>query len=420
MIGPGTVLDGRYRIDRRQALGGMSEVFVAHDLVLDRDVAVKVLRGETADRRRFETEVALLAKLQHPSLVQVLDAAEHEDEPFVVMVLVEGRTLAEVLRDGPVDDDTLVHVATDLADALAYLHVQGVVHRDVKPSNILIGDDGRARLTDFGVARLVDASRVTTTGVAIGTPAYMAPEQLRGRAAGPPADVYALGLVLGECLSGSPVFPGHGPEAALARLDHDPDFRAAPPAWHDLLTAMTERDPNARPTAATVRDRLLEWSDATLVPSSAVEAPTQQMVTAPRRTARAAATEVLTPPPVVEPIAPVGAGPQPRRPSGLAVLAAIALLVLVVALAIAHPWASDSGNLAAPGVTSSSTTAPTTTAPPSTAPALDCAALQQQRAALDLQSQQISKTLTGPQRDAAMRQLDAQKRALDAQLRACH
>src|SRR5207253_3176031 len=157
---------------------------------------------------------------------------------------------------------------------------------------------------------------------AIGTPAYMAPEQLRGRPAGPPADVYALGIVLGECLSGASVFPGHGPEAAMARLDQDPDFHAVPPAWRDLLAAMTARGPDARPTAARVRDRLLQWSDATLVPSSAVEAPTQPVATVtrpPARTVAPAATEVLTPPPVVEPPAPVGAGPPRRPPSGLAV-----------------------------------------------------------------------------------------------------
>src|SRR5205823_12761586 len=120
---------------------------------------------------------------------------------------------------------------------------------------------------------------------------------------------------------------------------------------------------------ARVRDRLLQWSDATLVPASAVEAPTQTLPTATRPPPRPAATEVLTPPPVVAPPAPVGAGPQRRRPSGLAVLAAIALLVLVVALAFAHPWDSNPGNVAAPGATSPSAAAPTTTSPPSTAAA---------------------------------------------------
>ena len=215
-ISQGTVLAGRYRLVARLARGGMSEVFVAHDDLLDRDVAVKALRGDTGDPRRFEEEIRLLARLDHPGLVKVFDVGEDDDQPYVVMELVGGTTLAELIGRGEIDPALVRSFAIDLADSLAYLHRVGVVHRDVKPSNILLDEHGRARLADFGIARLVDSTRLTVTGVVMGTPGYVAPEQIEGHECGPAADVYSLGLVIIECLTGRRPFAGSGTEVALA------------------------------------------------------------------------------------------------------------------------------------------------------------------------------------------------------------
>lgn len=255
----GVVLADRYEVTRFIAQGGMSDVYEATDRVLGRQCAVKVYRATAlADRSRFDVEVRILAALNHPGLVHVFDAGEHDGDEFVVLELIDGPTLAMVLADrGPLPPAEVRELADALADALAYVHAAGIVHRDVTPSNILCGSDGRARLADFGIARLLDASRVTSLAHTIGTVAYMAPEQVEGGDVTPAADVYALGLVLVEALSGRPGFDGLGHEVALARLARDPDVETGvPDHWSSLLREMTARAPDARPTATEVRHRL--------------------------------------------------------------------------------------------------------------------------------------------------------------------
>jgi serine/threonine protein kinase len=205
-------------------VGATSDVSIGVDEHLDREVAVKVLRGETADRRRFTAEAQLLAGLDHPNLVHLYDAIDSDDAAVLVMEFVDGPSLAEVLNAGPLPADRVALLGSQLARGLAYLHVRGVVHRDVKPANILLAPDGAARLGDFGIARLVDATRLTVTGQSIGTPTYMSPEQLTGGAVGPETDVYALGLVLLEARTGRRAFPGKGHEAVAARLARAPDL----------------------------------------------------------------------------------------------------------------------------------------------------------------------------------------------------
>src|SRR5690606_7600137 len=209
--GTGEILGGRYRLVACIGEGGMSRVYRAEDLTLQRRVAVKVMRGPAegaAALRRVRSETSLLASLTHPSLVTLYDAHISTHAPsFLVMEYVEGATLRERLDAGPLPADVVAAVAMDLAEALHAVNDYGVVHRDVKPSNILLARSPlpdrpfRAKLTDFGIACLVDATRITTPGTVIGTAAYLAPEQVRGEPPTGAADIYSLGLVLLEALA---------------------------------------------------------------------------------------------------------------------------------------------------------------------------------------------------------------------------
>ncbi|MGH8868079.1 MAG: serine/threonine-protein kinase [Actinomycetes bacterium] len=251
----GAVLAGRYQLADRIGTGGMAEVFRAEDVVLERPVAVKMLHpgiDAGAARERLRSEVRLLARMSHPGLVSVYDAGDQDDRGFVVMQLVEGGTLAERLAVGALARDEVTRLASQLAEVLAYLHSQNLVHRDLKPSNVLLGSSGRVLLTDFGIARMLDAAHVTATDTTVGTAAYMAPEQVQGRRVGPAADVYALGLILIQCLTGEPVYAGSNTfEVASARLHRSPQIPrlAAGAPFSTLLESMTRLEPEQRPTA---------------------------------------------------------------------------------------------------------------------------------------------------------------------------
>ncbi|HXV92898.1 MAG TPA: protein kinase [Pseudonocardia sp.] len=251
----GTVLAGRYELGPVLGRGATARVHRAHDRRTGRTVAVKVLvpglspAGDGRDRR----EIDILAGLRHPGLVAFRDAGTAGDRMFVVMDLVDGDSLACGLSDGPLPAADVARMGAELAEALDHVHERGIVHRDVKPANILIDAAGHPRLTDFGIARLTDATRVTATGVVVGTAAYMAPEQVRGEYVGPPADVYALGLVLLEALTGRREYPGGPIEAAIARLHRPPHLPAGlPPRLAAALRSMTASDSAARPTAGEV------------------------------------------------------------------------------------------------------------------------------------------------------------------------
>ena len=260
----GATLDGRYRIDGLIGRGGMAAVYRAGDLALGRRVAVKVFTPSTegiddADRRRSET--ALLASLTHPSLVTLFDAAKDPEtnREFLVMELVEGRDLREILKGGAISSPDATRLLADLAEGLHVIHSRGIVHRDVKPANVLLAPAHlptrrwNAKLADFGIARLLDESRLTATGRIIGTPGYLSPEQVRGEPVGSSADLYSLGLLMLEALTGEQPFPGPALESASARLVRDPVVPAALGSeWVELLTAMTARDPGDRPTALDV------------------------------------------------------------------------------------------------------------------------------------------------------------------------
>ncbi|WP_344558978.1 serine/threonine-protein kinase [Kitasatospora saccharophila] len=252
----------RYRVEGVLGRGSAAEVLRAVDLHLGREVALKVLhRGAPEDfARRFTAEARTLARLRHHGVVEVYDHGSADDRPYLVLELVDGTTLADVLRTSPLSAPATLRLGRDLARTLAFVHDHGVVHRDVKPSNVLIDASGAPRLTDFGIARQpldepVQDAEATRTGFVVGTPAYLAPEQIRGQGARPPVDVYALGLLLIECLTGRRAYPGGPMEAAVARLLEPPSVPPDTPApLARVLRAMTRTDPAARPSAAACAD----------------------------------------------------------------------------------------------------------------------------------------------------------------------
>ncbi|MCS6557661.1 protein kinase [Curtobacterium flaccumfaciens] len=257
------VFGGRYRVTGTLGHGGMASVYRAVDEQLGREVAVKVFRigpVDRGERARAEAEIQTLATLRAPELVTLYDAAldDVDGDSYLVMELVPGSDLATRLREGPLDPATAARLGAQVADGLAAVHAQGIVHRDVKPANVLLESDGRhVKLADFGIALLRDASRVTGTGTVMGTAAYLAPEQVLAKEITGKADVYSLGLVLLECMTGRQPFPGSAVESATARLTRSPEIdRQLPTAWRTLLHVMTAQDPAERPTAAEAAERL--------------------------------------------------------------------------------------------------------------------------------------------------------------------
>ena len=253
-IGVGTLLADRWELEERLATGGMGEVFRARDRTAGEDVAVKVLRpGVVEGARRFADEAATLRRLDHPNIVTLLDTGEHDGVPFLVMELVPGTPLHHTLQERTLDLDELHRVGVEIASALDYAHEHGIVSRDVTPGNVLFAADDSARLADFGIALLAGGARITASNVTVGSATYLAPEQITEEDIGPPADVYALGLVLIEAHTGEPAFPGPLKEAAISRLARDPEVPDdLPEDWQRLLRLMTDRDPYSRPSAGEV------------------------------------------------------------------------------------------------------------------------------------------------------------------------
>ncbi|MFF9120686.1 serine/threonine-protein kinase [Streptomyces massasporeus] len=246
------ILAGRYRLDALIGSGGAADVHQGFDLRLRRPVAVKMFRPGTGfdTEEIFRSEAEILARLQHPGLVTAFDAGHHDGNAFLVMQLIDGRTLKSRIAEGPLSCEAAAALGAGLAEALAHTHEVGIVHRDVKPSNIILDSSGRPHLTDFGISRLLDATTRTATETMTGTAAYLSPEQVLGRPVGRPADVYALGLVLLECLTGRLEYDGGPLEAAIARLHRPP---VLPDSLSDgfagLLRDMTSLEEQERPTA---------------------------------------------------------------------------------------------------------------------------------------------------------------------------
>jgi len=237
----------------------MGEVWCADDSVLGRAVAVKILRdeyvGDPTFRERFRAEAQNAASLVHPNVAQVFDYNEGDEKPgspsWLVMELIRGEPLSELIaREAPLPPERVWSIIGQAASALAAAHAAGVVHRDIKPANLLLCSDGTVKVTDFGIARAAGSSSVTSTGVMLGTPHYLSPEQVAGQTATPASDFYALGVVAYECLTGNRPFEGEAMCVLIAHRDQPPPPVPAtvPPALRDLVTALLGKDPERRPT----------------------------------------------------------------------------------------------------------------------------------------------------------------------------
>ncbi len=346
-------LAGRYVLGDQLGAGGTSRVHAAVDERLGRRVAVKLLdarivaAADPVGRERFLQEGHTTAGFSHRHAVTVFDAGEDDGDLFIVMELVDGPSLAEYLaRTGPLPVDETVRLAGQVLSALAAAHAAGIVHRDVKPANILIGADGETKLADFGIAKRFDDldASVTATGMVIGTPRYLAPEQALGSPVTPATDVYAMGIVLFEMLTGRLPFEAESPAAAaLERLSRTaPDVRTlrpdVPPALAAAIARALATEPDERPATAADLLALLDSTSSTSAGSLATLDPTHLMdsTTSPA-TARPDATEVL-------PVAPVDVGP-PKRHTGRTAVVMFAVLLVVLGGIIAATTldADDSG-----------------------------------------------------------------------------
>lgn len=257
---PVEVIDGRYEVGAVIGRGAMGEVRRGRDVRLGRDVAVKYLRADLAAdrsvRSRFEDEARAAARLSHPAIVTVFDSGEWEGVPYLVMECLSGRTLADELAGGPLPADRVLAIGVDVAGALATAHALGVIHRDVKPGNILLTGTGGVKLADFGIAKSTETLDHTVTGTIVGTPAYLAPERLAGEPATAQSDLYSLGVVLYEALTGERPFRGDTP-VALAHAIHTTTptgvrerLPGIAPALATAIDAAMAKDPKHRPSSA--------------------------------------------------------------------------------------------------------------------------------------------------------------------------
>jgi len=288
----GRLLGDRYELGATLGEGGMGVVYLARDTVLERSVAVKVFRDGMAEKARTASETQLLASLNHPALVTLFDAHVADDAPrYLVMEYIDGPTLQSRLLAGPLPSKTASRVARDLGEALHVVHQAGIVHRDIKPANVLLrpssvpGEEFHAKLGDFGIAYLIDSTRVTMPGTVIGSAAYLSPEQIMGTSPGPESDIYSLGLVLLEALTGQRAFAHDGHQAALVRLTQDPVIPASVGTeWATILSDMTARDSARRPSALEAVIRVTELSTRSSGTSSGMTVA-DAAVTLPQRDA---------------------------------------------------------------------------------------------------------------------------------------
>lgn len=250
------LVGGRYELAERIGGGGMADIYRAHDRTLDRDVAVKIMRPAFARdvefAERFHREAEAMGSIAHPNIVRVLDYGTSADGPFIVMELVTGGTLRDLMRArGRVDQYAAAQIVAAISDGLEAAHIRGVLHRDLKPDNVLLDDEGRPKIADFGIARLAAATAITRAGEVLGTPQYLAPEQMSGDVVDERADVYALGVILYEMLTGTQPTGGTTPSEIVSRrlrVDPRPPSRlvALAPAMNALVLRALARDPAHR------------------------------------------------------------------------------------------------------------------------------------------------------------------------------
>jgi serine/threonine-protein kinase len=362
-----TEIAGRYRLEGRLGFGGMSTVHLAMDLRLERQVAVKLLAEHLADDptfvSRFQREAQAAARLVHPNIVQVFDSGQDEStgQYFIVMEYIEGQSCAEILRDdGWLEVDEAISIIEQACEGLHYAHRHGVVHRDVKPGNLLRAREGEVKLADFGIAKATEQSSITQVGSVLGTAAYLAPEQARGEEAGPRADLYALGVVTYQLISGRLPYEANSlTELALKQQQEEPPMldtlvAAVGPELADAVAISLALDPQERYQTAREMGRALSDGANGIAPgdrpgaSHATQATS--LLASPRRGARrdpdktVVAAGAVTPrrprsgpprqqPAAVAPAASASARPRTRR-SKRALIAVLALLVLIAVIVV--------------------------------------------------------------------------------------
>ena len=331
------VLNERYKVETTLGEGGMARVYRGTDQVLDRTVAIKVLADRYAEDdnfvTRFRREAQAAAALSHPNVVAVFDTGDDAAAHYIVMEYVEGRTLGEVLKvEGPLDADRASAIAEDVATALQAAHERGLVHRDVKPGNVMIDTEGRIKVMDFGIARAAANDTLTQTGTVLGTAAYLSPEQARGDSVDARSDIYSLGCVLFEMVAGRPPFTGDSPVSlAFRHVNEDPQRPSAyrpgvPPQLEAVVMRALEKDPGRRYQSAEEFRRAL------------ADARSGATATVPIGAAATGGDTAVMAPPGTEGIAPAGALPpdvgRRRPPWLLLVLLGAAILVVAGFLAL--------------------------------------------------------------------------------------
>jgi hypothetical protein len=382
------LLAGRYRLASEIGRGGMGVVWAAHDELLQRDVAVKEvhfppsLGAEDVQRLSGRTlrEARAVAAVDTPSVVRVFDIVEQDGRPWIVMELLRGRTLTEaVAQEGSLPQQEVARIGLALVDALEASHAAGILHRDVKPGNVLLVDGGRVALTDFGIATAAGETNDATTGVVLGSPSYVAPERFQGMAPAAASDYWALGATLWTAAEGHPPYGGADPYAVVTAVatSAPPPLTQTGPVLRDLLLAVMDRDPSRRPGPEQIRqglNRVLEEPEATLQPTAPLTQPlvedfdrTTVLGAAPRPVTGAPPVRPVTAAPPVRPTA-APAGQRRVVPAAVAVAAA-AVVLAGGALALNH----DSSGTAAPAAPAR-TTAPAATTRPSAAAAPTSAA----------------------------------------------
>jgi eukaryotic-like serine/threonine-protein kinase len=286
----GSLLADRYRVIDRLGSGGAATVFLCEDERLGRKVAVKRMHAHSPQdiTRRLRREARLGASLSHPGLVSVFDTETYDEGVFIVMEYVDGETLAEALSRGPIDTRRALEILRALASALDHVHARGIVHRDVKPANVLLGRDGSVKLADLGVGIATDNTRITQSGQVLGTPAYMSPEQVDGAKPTPAVDIYALGAVAYEMFAGEKARKGSTPLEVAHRVvtEPPPDLRGvwpdAPPGAAAAIKRAMAHDPAGRPKSA--GEFVSQLSDAlapTATPTAATTPLTQRTMAMP-------------------------------------------------------------------------------------------------------------------------------------------
>ncbi len=379
----GVTFGGRYELDSRIAIGGMGEVWEATDHVIGRTVAIKILKdeymGDPGFLERFRAEARHAALVNHEGIASVFDYGEEDGSAFLVMELVPGEALSTIIeREGSLSTDKTLDIVAQTAAALQAAHAAGLVHRDIKPGNLLITPDGRVKITDFGIARIADQVPLTATGQVMGTVQYLSPEQASGHPASPATDIYSLGIVAYECLAGKRPFTGESQVAiAMAQINEQP--APLPPTVavpvQNLVMAMIAKKPDERPASAAAVSRAataLRRGDlataAAAVPAIAAGAAVADDVTqllSPGQTSAAtrlmptpAATSLLTEEHTEETV------PPKKKRSRLTwpLIALIVLLVLVLGGTLAALLTNQNEPDAAPSSTAPTAPAPTPSA----------------------------------------------------------